>query len=389
MRLNRADKNLLSDWWFTIDRLMLAAILLLMAGGLVLSLAASPSVAERLDYNTFHFFKRHAAAFLPALVLLFFCSLLEPRMIRRVSLVLFAAGIALMIATLFFGPETKGATRWLKFGGFSLQPSEFVKPAFAILSAWFFSESQKRKDVPSLHIAISLYAVFVALLILQPDFGQAFLATLVWGGLFFMAGMPLVWVAALAGAVLLAIVIAYFMVPHVAGRIDTFFDFSGPGSYQTERALESFASGGWFGKGPGEGTVKQLLPDSHADFVFAVVAEEFGLIACLVIAILFAFVVMRGLLRVVPETDGFIRHGVTGLMMLFGFQALINMAVNVGLLPAKGMTLPFLSYGGSSLLSMAVAMGFALGLTRRRPQASRSRARQDVAAHGGARELET
>lgn len=375
MRLNRADKSLVSDWWFTIDRFMLAAILLLMAAGLLLSLAASPSVAERLDYNTFHFFRRHAAAIFPALALLFFCSLLEPRMIRRASLILFAAGIALMVATLFIGPETKGATRWLKFGGLSVQPSEFVKPAFAILSAWFFSESQKRNDVPSLHIAISLYAVFTVLLILQPDFGQAFLATLVWAGLFFMAGMPLIWVWALAGGVLMAIIVAYIMVPHVSARIDTFFDATGPGSYQTKRALESFTSGGWFGKGPGEGTVKQLLPDSHADFVFAVVAEEYGLIACLVVVMIFAFIVIRGLLSVSTESDGFIRHGVTGLMILFGLQALINMSVNVGLLPAKGMTLPFLSYGGSSLLSMAIGMGFALGLTRRRPKAKRSRAR--------------
>lgn len=373
MKLNRSDRSLISDWWFTIDRLMLHAILLLMVGGLILSLAASPSVAERLGYETFHFFRRHAVAFVPSLFILFFASLLDPRMIRRASLVIFAVSMALMIATLIIGPETKGATRWLRFGTFSIQPSEFVKPVFVVLSAWFFSESQRRDDVPSLHIAIVLYVVFAFLLILQPDFGQAFLLTLVWGALFFMAGMPLFWVYVLGGGMLAAIGIAYISVPHVAARIDTFFDPSGAGGYQTRRALESFTSGGWLGKGPGEGTVKHLLPDSHADFVFAVVAEEFGLIACLLIAGLFAFIVLRGLLKSMKETDDFRRYAVMGLVMLFGLQALINMAVNVGLVPAKGMTLPFLSYGGSSLFSMALAMGFTLALTRRRPQAGRER----------------
>lgn len=386
MRLNRADRSLVSDWWFTIDRLMLSAIILLMLGGLVLSLAASPSVAERLNYDTYHFFYRHAAALLPALAVLFFCSIGDARAVRRAALVLFAVSIAMMVATLFFGPETKGATRWLKFGGFSLQPSELAKPAFVILSAWFLSENKRRDDMPSLHLAIATYAVFAVLLVLQPDFGQAFLATLVWSGLFFMAGLPLFWIGALAAGMLVAMVIAYFTVSHVAERIDSFLGFSDQGGYQMQRAMESFTSGGWLGKGPGEGTVKQLLPDSHSDFVFAVVAEEFGLVTCLIVAALFAFVVLRGLTRVIPETDRFIRYSVSGLLMLFGFQALINMAVNVGLLPAKGMTLPFLSYGGSSLLSMAITMGFVLGLTRRRPQTARQVMRANTPA---TREIQT
>ena len=382
MRLNRSDRSQLSDWWFTIDRLMLSAILLLMIGGLVLSLAASPSVAERLGYDTLHFFRRHAIVLVPALLLLFFSSLLDPRMIRRASLILFVAGIALMVATLLFGPETKGATRWLKFGALSVQPSEFVKPAFVVLSAWFFAESRRVKDMPSLHIAIAFYAVFVILLILQPDFGQALLMTLVWAGLFFMAGMPLFWVFILAGGVLVAIVVAYLTLPHVAERIEGFFDPGAAAGYQMRRAIESFTSGGWFGKGPGEGMVKQQLPDSHSDFIFAVIAEEFGLVACLGVAALFAFIILRGLMRAASRRDEFVRYATAGLMILFGLQALINMGVNVGLLPAKGMTLPFLSYGGSSLLSMALAMGFALGLTRRRPETSRSRTARDASDTG-------
>lgn len=371
MRFNRADRSLLSDWWFTIDRLVFAALLLLIAGGLVLSLAASPPVAIRLELDPFHFFKRHLALVGPACLVLIAVSLLSPRDMRRFCLALYGIGIALMVATLFLGPEVKGATRWLKFPGFSVQASELVKPGFVVLSAWLFSESQRRRDVPSLPLAIALYALFVGLLVLQPDFGQAFLVSLVWGALFFVSGLPLTWVAVLAGLAAAGMAAAYLTVPHVAGRIDRFLDPSAGDTYQIDRALQSFVQGGWFGRGPGEGTVKRVLPDSHTDFIFAVAAEEYGLIACLLLVGLFAFIAMRGLRFAIGEPDGFIRFAVAGLIMLFGVQALINMAVNVGLLPAKGMTLPFISYGGSSLMSMAITMGLVLGLMRRRPRASR------------------
>jgi len=371
MRLTRSDRSLLSDWRFTVDRMMFFAVLLLLIGGLVLSLAASPSVATRLDLEVFHFFKRHALFIGPALVVIVAASLLSPRMIRRASLAIFAAGLVLMFATLFIGAEIKGATRWLQYGGVSLQPSEFAKPAFVVVCAWLFSEAQSRDDVPSLPLVIAFYAIFVCLLTLQPDFGQAFLVTLVWGGLFFLAGMPVIWVSLLAIGLLMGGMAVYLSVPHVAARIDRFVNPAAGDTYQTDRALEAFTHGGWFGTGPGEGTVKQALPDAHADFVFAVVAEEFGLVTCLVIVALFGFIVMRAMMRVRGESDMFIRLGTIGLVMLFGLQAIINLAVNVGLLPAKGMTLPFLSYGGSSLLSMALTMGFTLGLTRRRPTAAR------------------
>ena len=380
MRFARSDRSLLSDWWFTVDRLLFSAVVLLMAGGVVLSLAASPSVANRLDLDTFHFFKRHAVAIVPALILLVASSLLSPRMIRRFSLALFAVCMALMVGTILVGAEIKGATRWLQLGGISIQPSEFAKPAFVVVSAWLFSETQRRDDVPSLPMAVACYVLFIALLVMQPDFGQALLVSLVWGGLFFLAGMPMALVAMLGVGLLIAGVIAYFTVPHVAKRFDRFVEPSSGDTYQTDRAIEAFRSGGWFGTGPGEGTVKQVLPDSHSDFVFAVVAEEFGLITCLVIVVVFAFIVLRAMVRVHGESDGFIRMATIGLVSLFGLQALINMAVNVGMLPAKGMTLPFISYGGSSLLSMALTMGFVLGLTRRRPRAERfSRVSEDAA----------
>lgn len=371
MRLTRADRSVLSDWWFTVDRLMFFGLLLLMGAGLVLSLAASPAIAAKFNVEPFHFVRRHAALLLPAVAIMFAASTLTPKQIRRASLIIFLAGIALMAVILVIGPEVKGAKRWLQIGALSIQPSEFVKPAFVVLTAWLFNESQKRPDVPGLPLAVALYAVFATMLILQPDFGQALLVTLVWGALFFMAGMNMVWIVALGAAGIGGIVAAYLFIPHVTSRIDRFLDPASGDTYQTDRSIDSFLQGGWFGRGPGEGTVKNVLPDSHTDFIFAVTAEEYGLIACLILLMLFAFIVLRGLSKASQEPDGFIRHAVAGLVMLFGLQAIINMAVNVGLLPAKGMTLPFVSYGGSSLLAMALTMGFALGLTRKRPMAGR------------------
>jgi cell division protein FtsW len=380
MRLTRADRSVLSDWWFTVDRLMFFGLLLLMGAGLVLSLAASPPIAEKYDLEPFYFVRRHAALLLPAVAIMFAASTLTPKQIRRSSLVIYLIGILLMALIIFVGPEIKGAKRWLQMGVVSLQPSEFVKPAFVVLTAWLFNESQKRRDLPGIELAIALSGIFATLLVLQPDFGQTLLVTLVWGALFYMAGINMVWIAALAATGIAGLVSAYFLVPHVTSRIDRFLDPESGDTYQADRSLDSFLHGGWFGRGPGEGTVKNVLPDSHTDFIFAVTAEEYGLIACLILLTLFAFIVLRGLSKASQEPDGFIRHAVAGLIMLFGLQALINMAVNVGLLPAKGMTLPFISYGGSSLLAMALTMGFAMGLTRKRPMAGQRRAETQAEA---------
>jgi len=389
MRITRADRSVLSDWWFTVDRLMFFGLLLLMGLGLVLSFAASPPIAAKYDLEPFHFVGRHAALLLPSVAIMFAASTLTPKQIRRASLIIFVVGIALMAVILGLGPEIKGAKRWLQIGFISLQPSEFVKPAFIVLTAWLFNEAQKRRDVPGIELAIALYAVFVVMLIMQPDFGQTLLVTLVWGAMVYMAGINLIWMAALGLAGMAGVASAYFLAPHVASRIDRFLNPASGDTYQTDRSIDSFLHGGWFGRGPGEGTVKDVLPDSHTDFIYAVAAEEYGLIACLILLALFAFIVLRGLSKASQEQDGFIRHAVAGLMMLFGLQALINMAVNVGLLPAKGMTLPFISYGGSSLLAMALTMGFALGLTRKRPMAGRvtvSAAVEHEPEHAGIKE---
>lgn len=380
MRLTRSDRSLLSEWWFTVDRLLLSAVLLLMAAGLVLSLAASPPTAVRLGLEPFHFVKRHALLLLPAVLLLVAVSLFGPRHMRRLGLVLYGGGMLLTVVALLLGEPIKGAARWLQWGGFSIQPSELVKPGFVVLSAWLFSEWQRRSDVPSLQLSVVLYLAFAAVLALQPDFGQALLITLVWGGLLYMTGVSMIWVVAFSALGALALLAAYFSMPHVANRIDRFIDPSAGDTYQMDRALESFTRGGWFGRGPGEGTVKHQLPDSHTDFIFAVAAEEYGLLACLLLVALLAFVVLRGFAHALKEQDAFVRHAVAGLMLLFGVQALINLAVNVALLPAKGMTLPLISYGGSSLLSVSIVLGLALGLTRRRPRTVRRQAEEPARA---------
>ena len=368
--VSRAEGGLFARWWWTVDKLILAALAALMLGGIVLSLAASPPVAARLGLDPFHFVNRHVLFLMPALVVLIATSFLTPRQIRRLALVVFLVSLALVVATFWFGAEVKGARRWLVVLGVNLQPSEFLKPAFVILIAWLFAESARRPEMPANTAALGLLLVTVTLLVLQPDFGQSMLIVLVWGALFFMAGMRMIWVAGLAGAAILGLATAYFTVPHVAQRIKRFLDPASGDTFQIDTALEAFAKGGWFGRGPGEGTVKRILPDAHADFVFAVAAEEFGIVLCLMLLALFAFIVMRALVHASRAQDPFARFAIAGLGMLFGLQSAINMAVNLHLIPAKGMTLPFISYGGSSLISLAYGMGMLLALARERPAAA-------------------
>ncbi len=364
--IERDQRTPFGEWWWTVDRLLLAALLTLMLGGIVLSLAASPAVAVRIGLDPFHFFNRHVAFLIPSLIALLATSLLSPRGVRRSALILFAIGIALMAATLVFGAEVKGSRRWISVIGISVQASEFVKPTFVILIAWLFSESARRPEMPATSIALSGLTVVVALLVLEPDFGQTMLIVMVWGALFFMAGMRMIWVFGLAGAGAAGLFTAYLLVPHVAGRIRRFMDPASGDTFQVDMAMESFTRGGWFGQGPGEGTVKRILPDSHTDFVFAVAAEEFGIVLCLALLALIAFIVIRALRNAYRSDDLFTRFAAAGLAMLFGVQSAINMAVNVHLIPAKGMTLPFISYGGSSMISMAYGMGMLLALTRQR-----------------------
>jgi cell division protein FtsW len=365
--VSRIERSVFASWWWTIDRLTLFALAALMLGGIVLSLAASPPVAVRIGLDAFHFVNRHVLYLVPALAVLIATSFLEPRQIRRVALAVFALGMILMVATLFVGAEVKGARRWIVLLGVNVQPSEFVKPAFVVLAAWLFAESARRPDMPANTLALALLSLVLVALVLQPDFGQTMLIALVWGALFFLGGMRLVWVVGLGGVAAVGLAGAYAVVPHVARRIKRFLDPSSGDTFQVDTAIESFVHGGWFGRGPGEGTVKRVLPDSHADFVFAVAAEEFGIVLCLVLVALFAFIVIRALLKARRIDDLFIRFSASGLAILFGMQSTINMAVNLHLVPAKGMTLPFISYGGSSMISLAYGMGMLVALTRERP----------------------
>ena len=366
--VSRAERSPFADWWWTIDRWLLASLGGLMVLGLVLTLAGSPPVAERLGLSTFHFVNRQVGYLIPAIVLMIATSFLSPRHVRRAALLVFCMGIGLVIAAILFGVEVKGAKRWI----FGVQPSEFVKPAFVVLAAWAFSEGARRRDVPANIFALLLLPATIVPLILQPDFGQTMLISMVWAALFFMAGLHWFWVAGIGGVGASGVLLAYKFVPHVRLRIEKFIDpASGVGAgdtFQVDTAMESFISGGWLGKGPGEGTLKRILPDSHTDFIFAVTGEEFGVLFCIGIVLLFAFIVLRVLWLASRNEDPFCRFAASGLVMLFGLQSAINMAVNVHLMPAKGMTLPFISYGGSSLISLALAMGFLIAVTRRRPK---------------------
>ena len=380
--VSRLERTPFAAWWWTVDRALLAALLALMLAGVILSLAASPPVAARLGLEPFYFVNRHVIYLLPAIAVMLATSFLSPRHIRRLALIVFVISLLLIAATLHYGAEVKGARRWIVILGINVQASEFLKPAFVILITWLFGESAGRPEMPANTIALALLLVAVTGLVLQPDFGQTMLVALVWSALFFLAGMRLVWVVGLGGAAAGGLLAAYLLVPHVARRIERFRDPSSGDTFNIDQALESFQRGGWFGRGPGEGTVKRILPESHTDFVFAVAAEEFGIVLCLVLVALFAFIVLRVLRRAMRSEDPFARFAAAGLAILFGLQSAINMAVNLHLIPAKGMTLPFISYGGSSMISLAFGMGMLLALTRERPRAELLASRRELAAAG-------
>ncbi|MDP7344082.1 MAG: putative peptidoglycan glycosyltransferase FtsW [Alphaproteobacteria bacterium] len=361
---SRADTSILGRWWWTLDRWALLVLTLLFAVGAILTVAASPGAAARIGLEPFYFVRHQFAFMAPALLIMLAVSMLSPRGVRRMAVLILAVGLVCVAATHFAGVEAKGASRWLSLGGFTFQPSEFVKPCFAVVAAWMFAEYRQSENFPGRAIAGALLLITVALLLLQPDFGMAVTVTAVWFVQFFLAGLSLWWVGLSLALTLGLVTAAYGIFPHVAKRIDLFIDPSSGDSYQVTTSLKAFQQGGLLGKGPGEGVVKGYLPDAHTDFIFAVAAEEFGMLAALAIVGLFSFVVLRGLARVVREANLFVLLAVAGLLTQFGLQALINMGVTVQLLPAKGMTLPFVSYGGSSLIASALGMGMVLALTR-------------------------
>jgi cell division protein FtsW len=361
---SRTNLSLLGAWWLSLDRWNIAALIALAAVGAVLGMAASPPVAEHLGKDSFYFAQRHIT-FLPiALAGLLGVSALSAQGVRILALLVFTMALGLMVLTLVSGSEIKGATRWISIAGLSLQPSEFVKPSFVVLSAWLFARQRLGISYSGYALAIGLYGLVVLLLLAQPDVGMAILASIIWGTQFFLAGLPMLLVIAIGAIFLAGGVFAYFEFAHVRARIDMFLDPSGEEAYQVARSLDAFRGGGIFGVGPGEGHVKEVLPDAHADFIFAVAGEEFGLLMTLMVVALFAFIVLRGFVRVFRESDLFIQLAVAGLLVQFGLQAIINMASTLNLMPTKGMTLPFISYGGSSMFALALGMGMVLALTR-------------------------
>ncbi len=366
--LSRTDTSIVGRWWWTVDRWLLIAVGTLIAVGAVLTLAASPAVANRIGYGSFHFVTRQLLFLAPAILVMLGTSLLSPVWVRRAAVIVFLGAFVGMLLTFVLGPEVKGAHRWIQFGGISLQPSEFVKPSFAVVAAWLFAEWRRGNGFPGWAISAALCAMVLGVLAMQPDLGMAIVVASVWSAQFFIAGLPMLLVLVLGALGLVGIFGAYTFLPHVTARIDKFLDPSGKENYQIERAMEAFTAGGLLGRGPGEGSVKNVLPDAHTDFIFAVAGEEFGLFACLFILGLFAFVVLRCMGRLLTENNLFVLLAGAGLTVQFGLQAVINIGVNLHLLPTKGMTLPFISYGGSSLLALAFAMGMLLALTRWRPE---------------------
>jgi cell division protein FtsW len=367
MSLSRTDQTLTGRWWWTVDRWTVLVIGMLFGFGAVLTLAASPAVATRIHTDSFHFV-RHQLVMMPlSLLILFGVSLQSPRSIRRIAVIGLAISLVALALTFVIGVEIKGARRWINLAGLSIQPSEFVKPCFAIVSAWMFAEQKNPESrLPGNLISVALYALVMAMLLAQPDLGQAVVVSAIWFLQFYLAGMPILLLPVLAGLGAGGLGLAYVVFAHVHKRVEEFLHPQTGEGYQVTRSLEAFSNGGLWGRGPGEGTIKGYLPDAHADFVFAVAGEEFGLIACLLIVALFAFVVLRGFSRLGKERNLYVILAGAGLLLQFGLQAVINMASTLHLMPTKGMTLPFLSYGGSSLLALGLGMGMVLALTRKR-----------------------
>ena len=366
MNFDRQNKNIFTSWWWTVDRLSLFVTFMIVAFGAIMVTTASPAIAERIGLDSFYFVKRQLVFLFLSIIILLFTSFLSPLTIRRGASIGFAFGILMLLIVLIFGTETNGAKRWISLFGFSLQPSEFMKPFFIIVTAWMLSESKVRKDFNGGTISLVLYILLASLLIMQPDFGMFFVVTIVWGGQLFISGLSMIKISLIVTGTIITLLLAYLFFPHVTYRIDSFINSDNNVSYQVGKSLDAFSNGGLLGKGPGEGVVKQSLPDSHTDFIFAVVGEELGALLCIFLVICYGFIVVRGLKRMLEETDLFLVYAASGLLMQFGIQATINMGVATNLLPTKGMTLPFISYGGSSMLAIAISMGMILALTKRR-----------------------
>ena len=364
--LSRADNSVLGRWWWTVDRWTLGAIGVLIGIGYIMMLAASPSVAERIGHARDSFILKQVFFLAIAGAVVIGVSMLSPRNILRLAILVGIVALVLTAATMVIGVEIKGARRWIALPGLAIQPSEFLKPSFAVVTAWLIAEARRDPRFPGMWIAFGIFLLILLLLKAQPDVGMLVVITAVFLCQVYVSGTNLFMVA-MGGFGLCGLLVgAYFMFSHVQSRVHRFLHPNLKDAYQVTMALEAFGNGGLLGRGPGEGRIKDILPDAHADFVYAVAGEEFGMVVCTAILCVFAFIVLRGLLRLLKEQDMFIVLACTGLVAGFGLQAFVNMASSLELIPTKGMTLPFISYGGSSAVAVAVGMGMLLALTRRR-----------------------
>jgi cell division protein FtsW len=377
----RTDRSAIARWWWTVDKAMLACIIILMVIGMALVTSASPSVATRIGVDHSHFIMRHIIFLIPAFLIMVSVSVLDHLWIRRLGTIMFLGTIFLMMLIPFIGPDIKGAQRWINLGGFSLQPSEFIKPAFAIMTAWLISHQKQKPEFKGNLFCGLTYALVLFLLLGQPDFGMTVVITFMFASQIFIAGLPLRYMFMMALLALIGVICVYYSFDHVQARMDKFLNPHGTAdTYQVDRSMEAFANGGFFGTGPGQGTVKNTIPDVHADFIFSVSGEELGLLVTLGLIGIYAFVLLRGFGRLMESNDMFVVLAAGGILSMFGLQAFVHMGSSLHLLPTKGMTLPFISYGGSSILAMGFGMGVVLGLTRRESRTSIARQGMSLAA---------
>ncbi len=363
---SRSSHNIFARWWWTVDKILLAMVIFLVGCGFVLSFSASPAVAERINRSTYYFVWHHSIYMCLAFTALLFFSMQDLKWIRRLAILGYIGAIILLIATLFFGYEIKGARRWIKLG-FQMQPSEFLKPVFIVCTAWLFEMQRQYKNFKGIWISFGLLGLTCILLLRQPDYGMTAVVTAVWFTQLFLSGVPLKKCFILIIPLILMFVIAYFALPHVQVRLNQMLNgmLSGDIPYQVKKSLEAFKNGGFWGVGVGEGVVKMHIPDAHTDFIFPVAAEEYGLFLCLLIVLAYGIVVTRSMILSSRENNMFIVLSVCGLAISFGLQALINMASTLQLGPTKGMALPLISSGGSSLLGSSIGIGMLLALTRK------------------------
>lgn len=352
-------------WWRSIDNRMFMLVMVVIAIGAILTATASPAVAERIGVHPLYFINKQLIFLIASVGIICTVSMMDKSWIRKLSPVGFVISAVLLVVVLFIGNEAKGATRWLNILGFSLQPSELLKPFYAVVIGYILAEGKKREDMPSFRICLGLHAILVLLLLLQPDFGMAMTISVVTLAQFFIAGISVIWLILAIGLCLATSVIAYMLLPHVAKRVQSFLGGDDSGNYQVERSLESHIEGGFLGKGPGEGSVKLVLPDAHTDFIFAVAGEELGAIFCIILIMIFAAIVIIGLLRIAKNNELFSMYSAVGILIYFAMQSAFNMGVTLNLFPTKGVTLPFISYGGSSVLSCALSIGIYLSLTKK------------------------